>query len=224
MIKRQKPEISCVSTYDDRRQLRTLLEFMFSTSNISAKLYKPRTKRKNTNDQKEKQGKYESIIVKINETTSYADMVKSVKEEVNPNMAMKVKTMKKTKNDDLLIVMEKGGAEELRNEISSKITGTEVSLGGRRKAIHILDMDITTNQDDIREASAKKLPYCNKNLIEVKILRSTSGECQIATVSMLANVADTLVSLGKVKVGWNVSQVRGRKNIPQSYNQKLRPT
>lgn len=219
MGKKQKLDIACVSTYEDRRQLRTLLELAFGTSNINVKLFKPKNKQSVTNEKKDNQGKYESIIVKIGNSTSYAEMVKSVKEGVGPDLATKVRSIKKTRNEDLLIITEKGGAEELRNEISSKISGTEVSLGGKRKTVNILGMEITTEEDEIKNDIIKLFPSCTKNLIEVKSLRPTSGGFKIATVSMTANLADLLISRGKIKIGWNADcRVRERKNIPQCTN------
>ncbi|KAK9687556.1 hypothetical protein QE152_g36183 [Popillia japonica] len=90
------------------------------------------------------------VLVKCGKST-YADLLKTVKEKVDLNrVGVNVKTIKKTARGDLMLEVDGDvrKADVLKEAISKKINN-DVKVANNMTTIHILDIDITTTKEEV---------------------------------------------------------------------------
>ncbi|CAG9816022.1 unnamed protein product [Phaedon cochleariae] len=153
-----------------------MLEFLYADTNVEITVYMGNEGQENTNSsngakiasgsrrntlpsgtnvqKRRKKPAQEAILVKMKDT-SYADLLKTMKQAVNPSeIGVDVSEIKKTRSGDLLLTVRNGPAkaEALKKEISRKIQGTTTSLLINKKVLHIKDLDEVVTEEEIRRA------------------------------------------------------------------------
>ncbi|KAK9731587.1 hypothetical protein QE152_g13525 [Popillia japonica] len=102
---------------------------------------------------------YAETQTSSSENTSYADLLRSVKDCVDPDrVGVQVKTIRKTREGDLLLEVrgdrQKAGA--LKEAISKKMEN-RVSLVSKDITIHVLDIDAALTKEDVEKAIGHSL-------------------------------------------------------------------
>lgn len=153
-----------------------------------------------------------TILIKM-EGISYAELLKKVKKDVNPDaVGVQVQNIRKTKKEELLLTVKQGTekAEVLKQEIMNKLPEVSATIFVKKKIIHIKDLDEVTTVEDIKEAVAKLTSVDIQNF-EVRALRPAFGNRQNATIIMTETAANKLIAAGKIKVGWTNCRIQERK-------------
>lgn len=154
----------------------------------------------------------DAILVKGDNKT-YADLLKTLKATVNPGeMGVEIGKISKTRAGELLLTVRNGKdkAEVLKKELSEKIPQISASIMKSNKIVHIKDMDEITEMSEIREAISKTLKIPSESY-EVRALRPAYGNTQNATLIMEDKIADKLLEMKRIRIGWGMCRVIERK-------------
>lgn len=186
------------------------------------KLHTPAADKKNPSVitphiRKDKQSS-EIMVVKMRDKT-YADLLKTIKNSINPSeIGVEVKNVTKNKNGELLVTVSNGKdkAEVLRQEIRNRLPEANISFVNKTKIIHIKRMDEVVTTEEIKEAIYKKTGI-DPASYEVRKLRPAYGNKQNATIIMSAGSAQKLIELGSIRIGWIESKIVERKIQPKCY-------
>lgn len=97
-----------------------------------------------------------------------------------------------------------------------KLVTAEINTrkAGRRKIVHILDIDEVTTREEIEGALREVLP---DNDYKVLSLRPARRGTQNASVELNEEAAAKILNQGKIRVGWIRCRVRERIEIPRCY-------
>lgn len=199
---------------ESRWQIRKLIEIVFYKSEIEITMYAP--KREGLGKFAPKPNRYDSFVVKSS-TKSYADLLKDVREHINPaSLGVEIKTIKKTKDESLLIVTEKDKTELLKKEIRDHSTITDLNISEKRCEIIITGMDAVTTVEEIKEALGKTLDTENSELkISLYVNKSGSG---VATLSAPRTVASKILDIKTLTIGWCRCRVKEKITIVRCTN------
>ncbi|CAH1101744.1 unnamed protein product [Psylliodes chrysocephalus] len=155
--------------------------------------------------------RYEPVVVKM-ANKSYAELLKTLRETVKPGeIGVDVKSIKKTKNGDVLLLVENGPkAEILQNEIKSKLPGVTSSHIKNNKVLLIKDLDGATTEEEVGEAISKEIA-CDQDVFQIKALNPAFGNRQNARVIINEPHASILLSKEKIKIGWTQCRIFEKK-------------
>lgn len=140
-----------------------ILEFLFAQTDKEITLIKkrvelpPKTRQKVTRTKaamKRRIVKQVVLLVKM-PNVSYTDLLKSVKQTVNPDeIGVEIKDRKKTRSGELLLTVQHGPGklEASRENIQEKMPDVSASVRVSRRLLHIKDMNEVTTTDDIKDA------------------------------------------------------------------------
>lgn len=157
----------------------------------------------------------EAVIVKTNVST-YAETLKNIRAVINPeDMGVGIKTVKLTKDKNVIIETEPGKAEMLHREIATKVIGVESRVTGNTTAVIILDIDASISGKEIAEYIKKETKEYDT---DVKSLRTAKSGTQVAIVSMPTKTAETLISRGDIKIGWTRCRVKQKIDVIRCFN------
>lgn len=205
----------------DKDYIRKLLEYVFANTSLNISLLVAPTTASNTQKAPAKNStarpQTEKVIIK-NTGSTYADLLKSVKNNVDLNqVGVKVKTIRRTAAGDLMLEVEgdKKKAGALKEAISNR-TGNEVRIANNTVTMHVLDIDAATNTDEVENALRTILPGNGHDII-VKSMRPSRDGNQIATVQASRLNANKLTKAGRVKIGWVSCRIRERVVVPRCY-------
>ena len=144
---------------------------------------------------------------------SYADLLRKVKETVNPtNIRVEVKNITKTRNGELVLTVQNGmdKAEVLKKELNKRLPEATTTVLAKKKVLHVRGMDEITTVEEIRAAVCEAI-NTNADAFEVRALRPAYGSRQNVTLVMLETYANRLIDAGKLKIGWTICRVSERK-------------
>lgn len=115
----------------------------------------------------------------------------------------------------MLEVDDRQKAAALKEAISDKMKN-EVRLINNWVTMHVLDIDVTTTEDQvvgaIKNAIGKDTCHC-----VVKSMRPSKDGNQIATIQTNKEDARTLTKLGRIKIGWVKCRIKERVVIQRCY-------
>lgn len=166
-----------------------------------------RTSQKTTRPFKE-----DAVLVKM-EGKTYADLLRTVKKEVSPDdIGVNIKTVRKTKNGELLLTVPHGvgAAEVLKAEIMRKVPGAVPTFLNKKKTLHIRDLDEITTVEDVRKSITDTIKVDAEDL-NIRAIRPTMSGRQNVTVILPAVKADELIDKGRIKIGWVNCKITERK-------------
>lgn len=197
--------------------IRKLSEYVFSNSEVNIILMNPSGIPKTLRNNKMRP-QTERVLVKSG-TTTYADLLKTVKNEVNiKEVGVQVKSIKKTTRGDLLLEVEgdKQKAGALREAIREKVKN-DVRVSNRDVIIHVLDIDAATSQEQVEEAIKDELGPNDDHSLLIRSMRPTRDGNQIATAQVSRHIANLLVKAQKIQIGWIKCRIRERIPVPRCY-------
>lgn len=210
--------------------LERIAEYLFSDTNVEIQLYKPNEEKKgyarnnppaqgpskvNTDSIRptsQKKKEQEAVLVKM-KGTSYAELLKKLKETVNPEeIGVDLNGVKQTRNGDMLLIVKNGAkkAEDLKNMIKEKLPTANTSHVTSKKVIHIKGLDGITNTEEVRDAISRLLATEEEN-IEIRALRPAYGGRQNVTAILKSEDADKCIQMRNIKIGWTNCRIIERK-------------
>lgn len=148
--------------------------------------------------------KTEVIKITAKEGVSYADLLKQVKKDVNPSKTgNEVTSVRKTRNNELIIVVKKDEKVCILAEAVSKAVGDRaaVSTLKRMKKITIRDLDETVETQDVIDEVKNALDKADSNVDIQCRLNKSYGGCQVALIRTEERIADFLSKKGKIRIG-----------------------
>ncbi|KAI5694584.1 hypothetical protein M8J76_012396 [Diaphorina citri] len=190
-------------------KIRKVLEFSFKNTKTKINIVR---KEKN---EKEETGK---LIIK-SEGTSFADLFKNVKQNINPEqLNIDFKKIRRTKDGSVMLETKGKDAETLKQEIMSKMDNITVTAIGGKKTIEILDLDPTITKEEIIEEISKISTTEEQAECTVDNLRSTRSGWQIANITVTKSLAEKLLNIGVIKIGWISCRIKQKINIDRCIN------
>ncbi|XP_068994053.1 uncharacterized protein [Neodiprion pinetum] len=160
----------------------------------------------------------DAVIIKVAEGCNYADVLKKVKGEVDPEKAgANVTAVRRTRGggDVLLEVKGSNGAQALREAVG-EVLGEQAKVSTLEPimTVEIRDLYEVTTDEKVRAAlsSALKAP------LEVPIkMRVGFRGTQATLCKMLERTAQRLLALGKLKIGWTACRIRERITVDRCH-------
>lgn len=210
--------------------LERIAEYLFSDTNVEIQLYKPNEEKKGSakntpfvqgppkvnlgsiRPTSQKKKEQEAVLVKMR-GTPYAELLKKLKETVNPEeIGVDLSGVKQTRNGDMILIVKNGAnkAEDLKNMIKEKLPTANTSHLISKKVIHIKDLDGITNTEEVRDAISRLLATDEEN-IEIRALRPSYGGRQNVTAIVKSEDADKLIQMRHMKIGWTNCRIIERK-------------
>ncbi|XP_056648743.1 uncharacterized protein LOC130453158 [Diorhabda sublineata] len=199
----------------DEDQALKVLECACRENNVEAVICMQSNNKGQTRAQSRKQG--EAVIIDVGDRT-YADLLKEVKKEVQEKgLSDSVGGVRMTKSGNLLLKMEEtaGGAERLVEALRGR-NGVK-ALRGVQKAevvLHIKNIDAVTNKQEV-EAAIRDIDKGRKPTGDIRVssLRPDYGGTQAATLFIPKETADSLLKMGKIRIGLVNCSVRERVRV-----------
>lgn len=211
-----------------------MIEYLFVDTGIEVKMYvtgkdyakqtaaasrnKDSRKPQQNTAPEEKKKKNDAILVQM-KGKSYADLLKVVKEAVDPDeLGVDIKDVSKTKRGELLLKVGNGPgkAQELKQIMKQKIPEATTSLLLNRRVLHIKGMDEVTTEEEIKVAICKVIS-AEENDFKLSALRPAYGGRRNVTVIMTGKDADKLLKMDTIKIGWTLCRIRERKEVTRCY-------
>lgn len=157
--------------------------------------------------------KPEALILKPTEGHSYAEVLKTLRENGNKESDVKVKTIRKTKTGSMLIELERG--ERVNPELFNKMKevmkdSAEVRSGTANVTLNIRDLDALTTTEEVAQAIVDAIQI-EESEMKIKISKPNSRELVQAYVTMPPKKAEELLTVESVKIGW--CRVKVRRHI-----------
>lgn len=165
---------------------------------------------------KEKQG--DTLLIRA-EGDSYAELLKKVKRDINPeDLGIEVSNIKPSKKGELLVTLKQGGdkVKRLQTEILNKLPEASATVLLKKKVLHVKDLDQVTNEDDIK-AAIMQISAVKESELEIRALRPAFGNRQNVTIIMPEKEAEEIIKTGRLKVGWSSCRVAERKKDDKCY-------
>ena len=167
-------------------------------------------KRKKTQQKKTRPN---AIIISANGETTYADILRKIKADpCLQDFGGNVRKIRRTQKGELLLEINASSKEETGkfNELVGKTLEGRAEIRARvsETLIECKDLDEVTTEDDICAALEEQLSVSGLGKGVVKNMRKAYGGTQIAKISLPDTLAQRLLEMGKVRVGWSICRVR----------------
>lgn len=154
----------------------------------------------------------EAITIKAGEK-SYSEMLQKIKENVVPgDIGVNVTKVKRINKEDILVVTKRGDMETLKKELTEKISEIQFDERKNKRSIHIIDMEEGVTKEEIVAGIETTTGEKNAS-IEVNNLRKIRSGNMMAIVTTDKYLAEKLVNMGKIKVGWTWCRLKNRTNV-----------
>lgn len=195
-----------------RQLARKLMEIVFLQNDVKIKVFTP----KKESHTQPRENKYETIVV-TSANKSYSDMLRAFRENINPEeIGIDIRTTRKTKDDSLLIVAEKGKRDLLQRKINENESLKEIQIVQKKCELILSGMDAITTEAEIKSAIIQKLG--NEQNVEVKSMYTNRNCEQIATLVMPAETASMLLHHSPIKIGWSMCRLKEKVIVPRCTN------
>lgn len=200
---------------------RKVAEYACAKTNLRIVLRPTRPTKKPVPIPRTKARKEESVVAIKGGNSTYADLVKKIKENVNVNeIGVQINKIRRTEKGDVVLTVAGGeeNAKTLKNEIQKKHEDLEITTRSQGKMnLFVMGMDTTTCEQDVKSGIATA-----QNIEEAKIrvlsLRTGRYDEKTAIVELPRPQATRLLVARKVKIGWINCAVRERIEVPRCYN------
>lgn len=232
--KNKKEKISCTTTdHINHRSVRQMLEYIGRKENIQIDMYK-KTRRKSTISGKEesndrekfkstKRKNEDTIILQPLSGTTFADIVKSMKEDVSTDGII-VDRVTKTNRGNVEIKI-KGKEEksrlEFKNQLNTKLGQiAKMSTRTRNQTLMILDIDETIQEREVKEIIKKELNNISHPHDEIIIKlanKPNSRGLKYAFATGAENMIKELAIKKRIGQGWHRWRVREVNSVPRCY-------
>lgn len=170
--------------------------------------------------------KRDSVVVVSQEGKSCSEILKSVKEGLNPIQISNasIVSIQRTRKEDLLIRLKgaRKAAEALCKAVSEHVPGLKTEMRGKRKAVmHLSDLDQDTDKEDIKQGIRSELSKINLDIgleeVEVTSLRPAFAGTQKATVKLSQVHAHKLMRKKRILIGLVSCRLKFREDQQRCY-------
>jgi hypothetical protein len=160
----------------------------------------------------------EDIIVKTKDGSSFADVVKDLKQHINPEqLGVEVKHMSATLNGHVRIrVTERnpGSKRAMVEKIQDLVKSADkASISHRTKGIVIMDLDCDVDKDELIKTLRTELNLPTEDIYVNPFRRMRMGN-QMVTVFLPREAADRAVEMRRIKIGWTQARIKERYDPP----------
>lgn len=202
-----------IMEHNNIEQTRKVIEYLLRDIDIDVMLYtlqRPENKQKQSTDTKKSRNE-NAVVVRANGKT-YAELLKDVKENVDTTaLGVNVDCVRKTRKEDLLILMTKGTgeAEKLKESIEKKQwkQSRKHTKRGENSSTH-QRTGWGYGKTDIKQAIEEEgIPMCD---FEITSLRPANNKSKVVTIKIKKVFAQKLLDKGRIRTGWNICRVQQR--------------
>lgn len=167
----------------------------------------------------------DNIIVVRQEGKSYSEILKAVKEGVNPANfpdGARVTSIQRSRKEHVIIRVKGNGkvAENLCKTVKERLPGFQANVKSERKAIlHISDLDGETTSEEVKQGIKAELGFADQDSQEVEVtsLRPAFAGTQKATVKLSQSFANKLVRKRRILIGWISCRVKLREELQRCF-------
>jgi len=142
-----------------------------------------------------------------------------MKEKVQTEkLGVEVLAIRKT-DEGAKLILKRGDPdkiEQLKEEIQRQLPHSKTTVKEAKMAVSVRDLDIETTQEEIAQSIAGAISVSIGD-ITVKNLRSSYGVSQSATVILANEMAEKLISKGRIRVGLVNCRVRKISVLERCY-------
>lgn len=187
-----------------RAQVRKLAEVVMLQSQPIVDVYVP----KKESGGVARANNFDTILINSS-NKSYSEMLKVVRENINPeNLGIQVKSIRKMKDDSLLLVTEKENVEKLKEEIRNNENINDVKIVEKKATLLISGMDEVTTKEEIITALNKKIGSDEATHLCIKTLYANRSGEQIATIETTRALAVKLLITPTIRIGWSNCRIK----------------
>jgi hypothetical protein len=159
--------------------------------------------------------KADALAIGINggKPESFSDVLKKIRSDPSLlELGEQVSRIRKSRNGEMLIEFRADSTIKSTafKELVEKSVGEEVTVKALTQEIVLecVNMDEITTGEDLRAAIKKDFGLEDNQCNGVIRMRKAYGATQIGTIKMPITVANKLLKVGKVRVGWSVCSLR----------------
>lgn len=198
----------CIPEDADLDRTRKLLELSLMGSSVKVMI---RNNKKQTSTEKVRV-KESGIIISGKEGTSFADIVKSIKKDINPeDIAVDIRGFSETLSGKVrlsIVEKEPGGREEMVKRIKKSVgQGGQVQDMVSRKQVVIVGLDPDTTEEDVSEALDKEYDTQTFSVNEIRYNRYGR---RFTTALLEKNSADRALWKGIINIGWATCKITAK--------------
>ncbi|KAH1009953.1 hypothetical protein HUJ05_004328, partial [Dendroctonus ponderosae] len=198
-------------------RLRKMVEAIFHGGNTNVAIY---TSQKRATSQQTTRERAPALIVNT-EGRSYSDVLGELKAKLKDKEAAEIiKTIKRTKNDNVIIVTERGKARI--QALKKAIEGEDAKLRVRdttkeMEAVHIRGLDSTTTREDVTAELRTVLGSLDDADVKISELRPNAGSTQALTIRLEKAKAEQLLQRPYLQVGLSRARMERRFDVPRCW-------
>ncbi|XP_060868642.1 uncharacterized protein LOC132943632 [Metopolophium dirhodum] len=162
-----------------------------------------------------------AVLVKVPEGRTYADTLRAVRQtDIDfEGMGTHVTSMRKTRNEDLLVELTKGAKATaatsiIRDKLAENMSGSVVTRLRHTAEVEITDLDEVATKEEVLAAIQKAIlgdDLPSGEEIKITGLWATRDSRQMATATVPIAISRSLTS---IRVGWTQCRVRPRRPEP----------
>lgn len=156
--------------------------------------------------------KAQKIMIKTDNSNTYADLVKSIKANVDlKKIGVGVTNIKKTQTGNVMLEVVGGKADILKKEIADKVTGnenTDIRIQNREKYFFVSGMDVATTETELTDTIAETTGCKDTENIRVIFMNQNQRGEQTAMIAVSHRTALRLQKIEKIKIGWVTAKIR----------------
>ena len=155
----------------------------------------------------------DAILVKAKDDSSYADILKKMKESVDPaSTDTKVVKLRRTRTNDLLVSKRsktESFSEAIKNAVKDEADVVALDYDPETY-VDVRDIEEDATEEDVI-SSIEKVIGENAG-IKCK-MKPGFARTQIATIQLRRKFADKLTSQGRIRIGWTYCQIKSRLKV-----------
>ncbi|XP_033228834.1 uncharacterized protein LOC117180444 [Belonocnema kinseyi] len=168
-----------------------------------------------------RRARHKPVLIKPTEGSSYAEVLKDLKCEVNPEtLGGKIRSVRETRNGEVLVevVPAADGRSKLSAAIRS-VVGEDARVRELvpRTEVEVLDLDTTTDGEEFEAAIRRHFGEQLFGEMKVCLTKRAFRATLKAFVEINEEIATKLVHAGHLKVGWMSCRVRKKIEVIRCY-------
>ena len=177
--------------------------------------------RDNTEVKKSRTKNEETILIKPLAGTSYADIIKNMKNEVD-TQGILIDRINRTSNGNVQLRIK--GKETKNRQIFKQLLSAKlekiakVDIRTRKQTVMIMDIDETKQADDVLEVLRRELNTTNEELQIKMAEKANKNGLKYAFVTINTEAAKQLIMKKRIGEGWDRWRIRETHIIPRCYN------
>lgn len=165
--------------------------------------------------------KVETLVITPKENTSYADMLKTLKSEIDiKKMGVQVRRVQSKESGDIQIEFTSGSKDNVdsfQKEVVSKIGDTATAkLTEKTGKVVIRDLDVDVSEDEIKKAINDAI---GKNItmdVQMPTVHNSRGHL-LAFITLPINEIKTLLQQTRIHIGWSRCRIEEKITLQRCY-------